>query len=50
MNYDSEISDIKERLAKLEKSVGESKAQLKNLLDQIRFENDRRDTESLSLR
>jgi seryl-tRNA synthetase len=50
MDYESEINDLKKRLTKLEKSLDESKAELKSLLDQIRFENDRRDTESLSLR
>jgi hypothetical protein len=50
MNYESEIKDLKERVTKLEKGLNESKAEIKNLLDQIRFENDRRDLESLSLR
>ena len=50
MNYEREIKDLKERVTKLEKSLNESKAELKNLLDQIRFENDRRDQESLNLR
>lgn len=50
MDYESEIDDLKERVTKLEKSVNESIAELKSLLDQIRFENDRRDLESLSLR
>ena len=50
MDYESEINDLKERVTKLEKSLNESKAELKSLLDQIRFENDRRDLESLSLR
>lgn len=50
MDYENEINDLKERVTKLEKSLSESKAELKSLLDQIRFENDRRDLESLSLR
>jgi len=50
MDYECEINDLKERVTKLEKSVNESIAELKSLLDQIRFENDRRDLESLGLR
>jgi peptidoglycan hydrolase CwlO-like protein len=50
MDYESEINDLKERVTQLEKSLNESKAEIKNLLDQIRFENDRRDLESLSFR
>ena len=50
MDYESEINDLKQRVTKLEISLNESRSELKSLVDQIRFENDRRDLESLSLR
>ena len=37
MNYEGEIKDLKERVTELEKSLNESKAELKSLLDQIRL-------------
>jgi peptidoglycan hydrolase CwlO-like protein len=49
MDCENEINDLKEHVTKLGKSLNESKAELKSLLDQIRFENDRRDLVSLSL-
>jgi cell division protein FtsL len=49
MDYENEINDLKEHVKKLEKSLHESKAELKKSSRPKRFENDRRDLESLSL-